>query len=312
VIDVRRVGAEAAPAVLEIVRAAFATRPVLDPPADALGETEESIAAALAHGGLVASYDDGRDVGALVLDPRGETLWLRRVGVVPEVRDHGVATTLVTEALAVGESYAEVAVLAREELPATSRFWREHGFVPVGGTPPYVELRRPAPRTYDAPDAAAMRDLGTALAATLRPGDVVVLSGALGAGKTTFTQGIGAGLGVRGGVTSPTFVISRVHPSLGDGPPLVHVDAYRLGGVAELDDLDLDTSLDDAVTVVEWGEGIAEGLADDRVEVRIERAVADQPGDAADDMSGELDPRRVRIAPVGRRWLSASAPALTP
>lgn len=306
---IRRVGPEAAPTVLEIVRTAFATRPPLDPPADALRETEESIAAELAHGGLVASYDDGpqggRSVGALLLDPDGETLWLRRVGVLPEVRDHGVGTDLVSEALAGAEEYAEVAVLAREELPGTSKFWREHGFVPVGGTSPYVELRRPAPRTYDAPDAAAMRALGTMVAETLRAGDVVVLSGELGAGKTTFTQGLGAGLGVRGAVTSPTFVISRVHPSLGDGPALVHVDAYRLGGTAELDDLDLDTSLDEAVTVVEWGEGIAEGLADDRVEVRIERAVADQV-----DHADGLDPRRVRIAPVGRRWLSA--PQLTP
>jgi tRNA threonylcarbamoyladenosine biosynthesis protein TsaE len=302
---IRLVGPEEAPAVLRIVRAAFSTRPVLDPPADALGETEESVAGALASGGLLASYDDGRDVGALVLDPRGSTLWLRRVGVLPEVRDHGVATALVAEAMARAEEYDDLAVLAREELPTTSRFWREHGFVPVGGTSPYVELRRPAPRSFDAPDAASMRALGASLATTLRAGDVVVLSGELGAGKTTFAQGLGAGLGVRGDVTSPTFVISRVHPSLGDGPPLVHVDAYRLGGVAELDDLDLDTSLDDAVTVVEWGEGIAEGLADDRVEVRIERAVAD---DAAP--SGDLDPRRVRIAPVGIRWLGAVA--LTP
>jgi tRNA threonylcarbamoyladenosine biosynthesis protein TsaE len=149
-----------------------------------------------------------------------------------------------------------------------------------------------------------MRALGEALAEILRAGDVVVLSGELGAGKTTFTQGLGVGLGVRGDVTSPTFVISRVHPSLGNGPALVHVDAYRLGGVAELDDLDLDTSLDEAVTVVEWGEGIAEGLADDRVEVRIERAVADDVAHAEG-----LDPRRVRIAPVGRRWLAA--PSLT-
>jgi tRNA threonylcarbamoyladenosine biosynthesis protein TsaE len=297
---VRLVGPEAAPTVLRIVRAAFSTRPVLDPPADALGETEETIAAALSHGGLVASYDDGREVGALVLDPRGSTLWLRRVGVLPEVRDHGVATTLVAEALARAEGYADVAVLAREELPQTSRFWREHGFVPVGGPSPYVELRRPAPRSHDVPDADAMRALGADLASRLRAGDVVVLSGELGAGKTTFAQGLGAGLGVRGDVTSPTFVISRVHPSLGGGPPLVHVDAYRLGGVAELDDLDLDTSLDEAVTVVEWGEGIAEGLADDRVEVRIERAVADEAG-----ADGELDPRRVRIAPVGVRWLAA-------
>ncbi|HEX4685161.1 MAG TPA: tRNA (adenosine(37)-N6)-threonylcarbamoyltransferase complex ATPase subunit type 1 TsaE [Nocardioides sp.] len=301
---VRLVGPEAAPTVQRVVRAAFATRPVLVPPADALGETEETIAAALARGGgLVASYDDGREVGALVLDPQGPTLWLRRVGVLPDVRDHGVATALVAEGLARAATYADVAVLAREELPQTSRFWREHGFVPTGGTSPYVELRRPAPRWYDAPDAASMRALGAELATTLRAGDVVVLSGGLGAGKTTFTQGLGAGLGVRGDVTSPTFVISRVHPSLGAGPPLVHVDAYRLGGVAELDDLDLDTSLDDAVTVVEWGEGIAEGLADDRVEVHIERAVAD---DADDDR--ELDPRRVRIAPVGLRWLESAAP----
>ena len=90
----------------------------------------------------------------------------------------------------------------------------------------------------------------------------MVLTGELGAGKTTFTQGLGEGLGVRGGVTSPTFVIARVHPSLVDGPDLVHVDAYRLGGIDELDDLDLDTSLDTAVTVVEWGAGLAEGLAE--------------------------------------------------
>jgi tRNA threonylcarbamoyladenosine biosynthesis protein TsaE len=294
---IRMVGREAAPVVLQIVRAAFSTRPPLDPPADALAETADTMAAALAHGGLVAEYD-GRDAGALVLDPEGSTLWLRRVGVLPEVRDHGVATALVHDALARADQYDDVAVLAREELPGTAKFWREHGFVPVGGDSPYVELRRPAPRTYDAPDPESMRRIGAALAGRLRAGDVVVLSGELGAGKTTFTQGLGAGLGVRGEVTSPTFVISRIHPSLGSGPPLVHVDAYRLGGVAELDDLDLDTSLDEAVTVVEWGEGIAEGLADDRVEVRIERTLADAPvGD------GDLDPRRVRIAPVGTRWL---------
>jgi tRNA threonylcarbamoyladenosine biosynthesis protein TsaE len=101
-------------------------------------------------------------------------------------------------------------------------------------------------------------------------------------------------------------VIARVHPSLGEGPALVHADAYRLGGVAELDDLDLDTSLDDAVTVVEWGEGIAEGLADDRLEIRIERAVADEA-----DVAAELDPRQVRVSPVGRRWLGVDLPVLT-
>lgn len=303
---VRRVGPEAAPVVLEIVRAAFAARPPVDPPADALGETLESLSAALAQGGLVAS-SDGRDVGALVLAPHDGTLWLRRVGVLPEVREHGVATSLVAEALAGAEGYDDVAALAREELSETGKFWRDHGFVETGRHSPYVELRRPAPTAYDAPDAEAMRSLGVSLAGLLRPGDVVVLSGGLGAGKTTFTQGLGAGLGVRGAVTSPTFVISRVHAPLADGPALVHVDAYRLGGIAELDDLDLDTSLDAAVTVVEWGEGLAEGLADDRLDVSIERAVADEASDSRD-----LDPRRVRISPVGRRWLGVRLPALTP
>jgi tRNA threonylcarbamoyladenosine biosynthesis protein TsaE len=120
-----------------------------------------------------------------------------------------------------------------------------------------------------------------------------VLTGSLGAGKTTFTKGLGAGLGVRGAVTSPTFVIARVHPSEVGGPALVHVDAYRVGGVAELDDLDLDASLDEAVTVVEWGEGLAEGLAESRLEVEIVRG--------ADD-----DHRRVEITPVGPRWQALS------
>ena len=302
---IRRVGPRDAPTVLEIVRAAFAARPPVDPPADALAETVDSLASALRNGGLVAR-SDGRDVGALVLDPDGATLWLRRVGVLPEVREHGVATALVADALATADGYDDVAVLAREELPGTVTFWREHGFVETARHSPYVELRRAAPTSYDAPDAESMRALGASLAGVLRPGDVVVLAGELGAGKTTLTQGLGAGLGVRGDVTSPTFVIARVHPSLTDGPPLVHVDAYRIDGVAELDDLDLDTALDDAVTVVEWGEGLAEGLADDRLEVRIERAVADEA-----HPDGDLDPRRVRVSPVGRRWLDVRLPTLT-
>ena len=144
----------------------------------------------------------------------------------------------------------------------------------------------------EAATAEQTRAVGERLAALLRPGDLVVLSGDLGAGKTTFTQGLGAGLGVRGGVTSPTFVISRVHPPLGEGPALVHVDAYRLGGLEELDDLDLDASLDDAVTVVEWGTGLAETLAEDRLEVEIVRAHADEEGEG----------RTLRVTGVGSRW----------
>jgi tRNA threonylcarbamoyladenosine biosynthesis protein TsaE len=114
-----------------------------------------------------------------------------------------------------------------------------------------------------------MRALGRRLAGLLRAGDLLVLSGELGAGKTTLVQGIGAGLRVRGPVTSPTFVIARVHPSLAGGPDLVHADAYRLASPAEVDDLDLDASLDTSVTVVEWGGGLADGLAADRLEVTI-------------------------------------------
>lgn len=111
---------------------------------------------------------------------------------------------------------------------------------------------------------------GRRLGAMLRAGDLLLLTGGLGAGKTTLTQGIAEGLGVRGPITSPTFVIARVHPSLVGGPELVHVDAYRLDGFLELDDLDLDSDLDEAVTVIEWGAGVAEELADDRLELLID------------------------------------------
>jgi len=145
------------------------------------------------------------------------------------------------------------------------------------------------------PTAEAMRELGIRLAGLLRAGDLLVLSGDLGAGKTTLTQGIGEGLKVRGPITSPTFVIARVHPSLGDGPALVHVDAYRLGGFAELDDLDLDASTTESVTVVEWGAGLAEGLSEDRLEVVIIR----------DDE--ETEERTVKVAGIGARWAGLPA-----
>ncbi|MGC9442698.1 tRNA (adenosine(37)-N6)-threonylcarbamoyltransferase complex ATPase subunit type 1 TsaE [Streptomyces sp. WG5] len=147
-----------------------------------------------------------------------------------------------------------------------------------------------------------MRELGRRLATVLRAGDLVMLSGELGAGKTTLTRGLGEGLGVRGAVTSPTFVIARVHPSLGDGPPLVHVDAYRLsGGLDEMEDLDLDVSLSDSVIVVEWGEGKVEELTDDRLRLRIDRAV----GDTTDEV------RYVTLMGVGERWAAADLSVLT-
>lgn len=152
--------------------------------------------------------------------------------------------------------------------------------------------------SVDVPDRDAMHRLGSRLASALRAGDLVVLSGGLGAGKTTLTQGIGRGLGVRGDITSPTFVIARVHPSTVGGPALVHVDAYRLASLDEVDDLDLDASLEDSVTVVEWGEGKVEGLAEDRLLVQIQRPVG---GDAPTGSDVD-EPRTVTLSAVGPRW----------
>jgi tRNA threonylcarbamoyladenosine biosynthesis protein TsaE len=147
-----------------------------------------------------------------------------------------------------------------------------------------------------------MRELGERLAGLLRPGDLIVLSGQLGAGKTTLTQGIGAGLGVRGPVTSPTFVIARVHPSLRGGPDLVHADAYRLGSRAEMDDLDLDTDVDRSVTVVEWGEDLAEGLASSFLGIAIAPSRAAASASEQDDD----EPRTVRVTGWGDRWEHAA------
>jgi tRNA threonylcarbamoyladenosine biosynthesis protein TsaE len=213
-----------------------------------------------------------------------------------------VAELLLDAALATAaeRGLSTVTVTAREELPDTIGFWVKHGFRELERVPPYVELRRPVHGgVFEVPDADSMHRLGGRVARWLRPGDLVVLTGSLGAGKTTFTQGLGDGLGVRGPVTSPTFVIARVHPSEVGGPALVHADAYRLGGAAELDDLDLDASLADSVTLVEWGEGLAEGLAEDRLEVAITRSTG---GDAAPE--GD-EVRTVRLTPVGARWVGS-------
>ncbi|MCB1299152.1 MAG: tRNA (adenosine(37)-N6)-threonylcarbamoyltransferase complex ATPase subunit type 1 TsaE [Microthrixaceae bacterium] len=143
----------------------------------------------------------------------------------------------------------------------------------------------------------AMHEFGVRVGGMLRAGDLLVLTGPLGAGKTTFTRGIGEGLRVRGPVQSPTFVIARTHPSLAGGPPLVHVDAYRLGSGLELDDLDIDAER--SVVVVEWGRGIAESLAERWWDIEIERptgARADAGDGHPHDVSEERDePRRLTI-----------------
>ena len=141
-------------------------------------------------------------------------------------------------------------------------------------------------RDHVLPTAEDTRALGAELAALLRAGDLVVLVGPLGAGKTALTQGIGAALGVREPVTSPTFVIARVHS--GGRLPLVHVDAYRLGSVADVDDLDLDVSVESSVTVVEWGQGLVERLADEHLQVRLDRR--------------EDDVRTAELVPFGAGW----------
>jgi tRNA threonylcarbamoyladenosine biosynthesis protein TsaE len=302
VLIVRTARVEDAAQIHEVVRAAFAARPALDPPADALAETPESIARALESGGGIIAVLDGRPVGALLLDQQGQTLFLRRFAVAPDAQGHHVAARMMrTVRLVAGdrEGTEELAVLAREELPATVAFWEHQGFREVARRAPLIELRSPARlpgRALRAGDADEMRRWGSVIGAQLRAGDLLILTGELGAGKTTFTQGIAEGLGVRGPITSPTFVLARVHPSLVGGPALVHVDAYRLGSLDELDDLDLDTDFDQAVTIVEWGHGIAEGLSESRLDIRITRAVADEAGET----------RRVDVTGVGTRWQSLS------
>lgn len=140
------------------------------------------------------------------------------------------------------------------------------------------------------PDEDAMHAVGIRLGSLLRAGDLVVLTGPLGAGKTTLTRGIGEGLGVRGPVSSPTFVLARTHPSLVGGPPLIHVDAYRLSSAAELDDLDLDYEA--SVVIVEWGAGLVDGIADSLLEIRITRE---------DD-----DTRTLDLDSSGPRWSAPS------
>ncbi len=133
-------------------------------------------------------------------------------------------------------------------------------------------------RTLEVRTADETHALAAGLGTQLLAGDLLVLTGELGAGKTTFTQGLGEGLGVRAGIISPTFVLVRIHPNLPHGtrpggPDLVHVDAYRLGSAAEIDDIDLENTLDTAVTVVEWGRGRVEHLSDSRLEIDLVRTL---------------------------------------
>ena len=173
-------------------------------------------------------------------------------------------------------------------------------------------------------DADQTRALGEDLGRVLAAGDLVMLSGGLGAGKTTLTQGIGVGMGVRGRVASPTFIVARVHPNLGGGPDLIHADAYRITDLNDLETLDLDSSLERAVTLVEWGEEKVEALSPDRLEIQVlrphgavraghpqaddvpagvEHAAGSVTGEPVVDL-GEVDDgnRTIVVRAVGPRW----------
>jgi tRNA threonylcarbamoyladenosine biosynthesis protein TsaE len=143
-----------------------------------------------------------------------------------------------------------------------------------------------------------MARLGATIAAELDAGDVVALNGELGAGKTTLTRGLAEALRIRGTVTSPTFVLARTHPRLAGGPPLVHVDAYRLTNPAELDDLDID--FESSIVVVEWASGMLDSVVDSWLQVDIRRPVG---GDATED---GIEPREVELTGHGDRWSRAA------
>jgi tRNA threonylcarbamoyladenosine biosynthesis protein TsaE len=152
-------------------------------------------------------------------------------------------------------------------------------------------------------DPGQMTLLAEEVATWLMAGDVVLLTGELGAGKTTFTRGLGAALGVRGAVTSPTFVLARTHPRLDSSqPPLVHVDAYRLSTAMELDDLDID--FERSIVVIEWGAGLVEELTDSWLAITIDRPrgeTGEQDAGGDDDLE-PIEPRKVTIDGVGPRW----------
>lgn len=291
-------GTSDAPALCALIREAFASRPPVDPPPPALAETPEHVAAALADGFGVLALVDGEQAGVLIVSVDGPAGGIHRVSVRPGFQRLGIASVLVEVALELlavrGASVVEL--VARAEFPQVVQWWRRHGFVEVERDGTSLTLARQLAVRLAAPTAEDTQAIGRRLARLVRAGDVIIASGDLGAGKTTLTQGLGAGLGVAGAIISPTFVLSRVHPSMVGGPALVHVDAYRLGSFAELEDLDLEVSLEDSVTLVEWGAGIAEGLATDYLEVDIRRSL--DPSD---------DTRWIFLTPIGERWSGVRA-----
>lgn len=292
-LGVRLAEAGEAGLVVGLIHDAFRARPVIGAPPAALHDDAAVVAGVMARGAVYLATVAGEPVGVTLVRRAGDEARIGRVGVLPAVRRYGVASFLVGVVLehlaTAGVAYAHL--LARKEYPLIEAWWERHGFARTGEEGDCWVLSRALPVVVEVPDADAMRALGRRLAPLLAPGDVVLASGDLGAGKTTLAQGIGEGLDVSGPIISPTFVLSRVHRPRSAGPAFVHVDAYRLDTFAELEDLDLEASLADAVTLVEWGTGVAEGLAADRLEVDIRRGV--DPGD---------ETRWVFLTPVGGRF----------
>jgi tRNA threonylcarbamoyladenosine biosynthesis protein TsaE len=308
-----------APAMVEVIHAAFGARPPLDPPSTAIDETPVSVAATMSRGGGIFATVGGRPAGVILVvpaqvstadgaQPSSTTATFQRVSVHPDFQRHGIASAMVSaaEELAATLGYRRVELFARGEFADLIAFWQHRGFVIDRDAPNGLILTTGLPLAVRVPTAEDMLSLGERLAALLRPGDVIIASGDLGAGKTTLTQGIGRGLDSVGPIISPTFVLSRQHPSRSTRPLLVHVDAYRLSSPYELDDLDLDATVADAVTVVEWGQGIAEGLADNRLEIDIWTTPADASAHADDS------PRIVTIAAIGPRWHGVDLLGLDP
>jgi tRNA threonylcarbamoyladenosine biosynthesis protein TsaE len=289
-----------AAAMVEVIHSAFDARPRVDPPSAAIDETPETLAASLLRGSGVLAQVAGRPAGVIVVLPGAQAgvATFTRVSVHPDLQRHGVASAMVTaaEELAAIQGFQQVELFTRAEFPEFMAFWQHRGFVVDRPVPHGVILTKPLPLAIKVPTSEAMVRLGARLAELLERGDVIIAGGDLGAGKTTLTQGIGRGLGSEGPIISPTFVLSRIHPSAIGRPTLMHVDAYRLSTSYELDDLDLDAAVPDSITVVEWGQGIAEGLAEDRLEIDIWTSQADLSA------VGDDSERVVTIRAIGARW----------
>ncbi len=293
--------------MIEVIHSAFSARPPIDPPSTAIEETAETLAASLQLGSGIFAQVGGRPAGVIIVLPGTDgAARFSRVSVHPELQRHGIASAMVNaaEELAAIQGFKQVELFSRSEFPEFITFWQHRGFVVDRAVPHGVILIKSLPLAIKVPTSEAMIRLGERLAQLLERGDVIIAGGDLGAGKTTLTQGIGRGLASEGPIISPTFVLSRIHPSAIGRPTLMHVDAYRLSTSYELDDLDLDAAVADSVTVVEWGQGIAEGLADDRLEIDIWTSPADLSA------VGDDSERIVTIRTVGGRWSAVDLDAL--